>query len=117
VGISLYSFAEVIAMGASDDSAVSFDEPKADSIFIFSYTSGTTGNPKAVMLTHKNIIASASCPIYIGVVLDNKDTIISYLPYAHSFGQFLFVTSLIRGLRIGYYSGDPLKLLDDLQAL
>jgi long-chain acyl-CoA synthetase len=42
---------------------------------------------------------------------------ISYLPYGHTFEQNLFVNSLFTGFSHGYYSGDPLKLLDDIQML
>jgi long-subunit acyl-CoA synthetase (AMP-forming) len=49
----------------------SFEEPNADTIYIFSYTSGTTGDPKAVMLSHKNILASATSIIYFGAEVSN----------------------------------------------
>ena len=42
---------------------------------------------------------------------------ISYLPLAHSFEKVLFTAALLVGVSIGYYSGDPLKLLDDLSEL
>jgi long-chain acyl-CoA synthetase len=42
---------------------------------------------------------------------------ISYLPLAHSFEKALFTAALLIGVSIGYYSGDPLKLLDDLAEL
>jgi long-chain acyl-CoA synthetase len=42
---------------------------------------------------------------------------ISYLPLAHSFEKVLFTAALLVGVSIGYYSGDPLKLLDDLAEL
>ena len=108
--------AEVIEVGASAGS-VSLKEPTADSIYMFCYTSGTTGDPKAAMLSHSNLLAAAAASILTGVTIDNTSTIISYLPLAHSFEKFLFITALIGGGRIGYYSGDPLKILDDLQVL
>jgi long-chain acyl-CoA synthetase len=42
---------------------------------------------------------------------------ISYLPLAHSFEKAMFSMCLLSGMKIGYYNGDPLKLLDDLKAL
>lgn len=49
--------------------------------------------------------------------LREDDTSISYLPYAHIFEQCNFIFSIARGYSHGYYSGDPLKLLDDIQTL
>jgi len=52
---------------------------------MFCYTSGTTGDPKAAKLTHKNIMAVCTSANYAGVAFYNYDTMISYLPLAHSF--------------------------------
>jgi long-chain acyl-CoA synthetase len=92
--------------------------PKADDVYMFCYTSGTTGDPKAAMLTHKNIM-SAACSVFNvgGVHFNDQDCVISYLPLAHSFEKCLFVTCCTSGMAVGYYSGDPLKLLDDLKVL
>ena len=45
------------------------------------------------------------------------EAILSYLPYTHSFEQALFSLSLYIGLRIGYYQGNPLKLVEDCSVL
>ena len=52
----------------------------------------------------------------------NTDTqagepVISYLPFTHSFEQGMFSLSLYRGLKIGFYQGNPLKLVEDCAAL
>ena len=92
--------------------------PKADDIYMFCYTSGTTGDPKAAMLTHRNLVSAASATFSVGgISFGPGDVTISYLPLAHSFEKVLFTTTCICGMAIGYYSGDPLKLLDDLKAL
>ena len=84
---------------------------------MFCYTSGTTGDPKAAKLTHKNIIASATASKFGGIHCDENDCYISYMPLAHSFEKCLFVMALIRGIRIGYFGGDVLKLTEDCEIL
>ena len=41
----------------AEDERVKFDEVTPDTLFTISYTSGTSSNPKGVMLTHKNIMS------------------------------------------------------------
>lgn len=50
------------------------------------YTSGTTGNPKGVILTHGNI-ASNVCAVHELIPVANDDRSLSFLPWAHVFGQ------------------------------
>lgn len=93
-------------------------KPKTDDIYMFCYTSGTTGDPKAAMLSHKNLLSAASATMQVGGInFGDDDCMISYLPLAHSFEKCLFTACLLSGMKIGYYNGDPLKLLDDLKAL
>ncbi|MBC7372082.1 MAG: long-chain fatty acid--CoA ligase [Bdellovibrionaceae bacterium] len=50
------------------------------------YTSGTTGTPKGVVITHTQIISEvAEAFTMFGV--DDKDVSLSFLPYAHVFGR------------------------------
>ena len=51
------------------------------------------------------------------VNLDENDVSISYLPYGHTFEQCIFMLSIARGFSHGYFSGNPLKLMEDLQVL
>jgi len=119
VGIKVYHINEVVEEGRKHMKLdLEATKPKADDIYMFCYTSGTTGDPKAAMLSHGNLIAAASATFYVGgITFCQEDVIISYLPLAHSFEKCLFTVACVRGMSIGYFSGDPLQLLDDLKAL
>jgi len=41
------------------------------------------------------------------------EVVVSYLPYTHSFEQILFAFAIFSQFRIGFYSGDPLRLVED----
>ncbi len=60
--------------------------PKAADIAGFIYTSGTTGNPKGVKLSHKNIACNVSA-MHEVFPMSTEDRSLSFLPWAHSFGQ------------------------------
>ena len=112
VGLKLFSLQYLIDEGALATD-VKLIEPTPESVYMFSYTSGTTGDPKGVILTHKNILAECVHPERKGFDPNEHDTIISYLPYAHSYEQDCFCLALTFGMRIGYYSGDVLKIRED----
>ena len=50
-------------------------------------------------------------------VLREGDAIISYLPYPHAFEQALLTMSMLLGLKVGYYCGNPMKLFEDCSIL
>ena len=57
-GIKVHTFAAVMQAGeATGESAPAFEESTKDDFYMFSYTSGTTGDSKGVMLTHNNIMS------------------------------------------------------------
>lgn len=74
----------------------------ADSTAVLIYTSGTTGTPKAVELTHKNILANLG-GIASALGFDHKDTFLSVLPLHHTFEATCgFLTPLMSGASVVY---------------
>lgn len=51
------------------------------------YTSGTTGDPKGVMLTHKNIYSNIQAISEYKMLTEKKDRLLSILPLTHIFEQ------------------------------
>ena len=63
---------------------VSFDP--ATHLAVLPYSSGTTGRPKGVMLTHRNLVANiAQAEANIGMVPD--DRVLAVLPFFHIYGM------------------------------
>lgn len=120
-GLTLHTMESVIFAGreAFKNGTVQMNEPTPDMCSAFSYTSGTTGDPKGVKLTHKMLVLAAAavnvrCEPH---ELTEKDCYISYLPAAHSFEQCLFAFSCNTGCKIGFFGGNVLKLTEDMGVL
>ena len=58
--------------------------PQADDLAAIVYTSGTTGKPKGVMLTHRNVVSDVKAVLErIAPTVD--DVFLSFLPLSHTF--------------------------------
>jgi long-chain acyl-CoA synthetase len=73
----------------------------ADDSFTFVYTSGTTGPPKGVVLTHKNIIWECDSMKDVLPVGEDDEQLL-FLPMAHIFAKILEWTSIAKGCRIAF---------------
>jgi long-chain acyl-CoA synthetase len=113
-GVKLISYSKLISQGRS--SLQPFCPPKPEDVATICYTSGTTGTPKGVVLTHGNLIASAA-GFCRAIKFNSSDVYLSYLPLAHIYERTNQFVSLYYGGAIGFYQGDNLKLMDDLAAL
>ena len=68
--------------------------PSKDDVAGLIYTSGTTGNPKGVILTHGNFASNVSA-IHEVHEMEGSDRSLSFLPWAHSFGQTVELHGLV----------------------
>ncbi|MEE9610427.1 MAG: AMP-binding protein [Desulfatiglandales bacterium] len=90
----LLKFAEIEKMGRQFESehATFFEDEinkgKKEDLAIICYTSGTTGNPKGVMLTHENIVRTARSAVQREGLKDTEE-VMAYLPMAW-IGDFIF---------------------------
>ncbi|XP_070264276.1 long-chain-fatty-acid--CoA ligase 1 isoform X3 [Myotis yumanensis] len=120
--------------------------PAPEDLAVICFTSGTTGNPKGAMITHRNIVSDASgfvkvtenivnptpddtlisflplAHMFERVVekvlgLNASDTHISFLPLAHMYEQLMQCVMLCHGAKIGFFQGDIRLLMDDLKVL
>ncbi|KAJ9115720.1 hypothetical protein QFC20_001047 [Naganishia adeliensis] len=82
-----------------------------------SYTSGTTGNPKGVVLTHETVTKGIICQASGMAEVMTDWTLMSYLPLAHILERSLELLAIASGGIIAYSTGDNLKLLEDAQII
>jgi len=78
------------------------------------YTSGTSGTPKGVMLTHRNLVSNALACV-AGFPIEPDDRTISFLPWAHVYGQVVELHILIAAGASTAFNTDTEHLLDDLR--
>jgi long-chain acyl-CoA synthetase len=88
-------------------------EIKEDDVVTILYTSGTTGTPKGVMLTHRNIVSNIIacehlCPV------DHTNCALSFLPLCHSYERMLTYLYMFLGVSI-YYAESMEKIADNLK--
>jgi long-chain acyl-CoA synthetase len=113
-GLRPLTFDDVIALGRA--SPLPHRKPTPDSIYVLSYTSGTTGSPKGAMITHRNIVSEVDCIKQL-CAFTSTDVHISYLPLAHIFEREVVASIMYSGGAIGFYSGDIRSLQTDLAVL
>lgn len=114
-GVKLYSMADVELIGQQNPRP--YVPPTLNDAITINYTSGTTGNPKGVMLTHMNAVCASSCAQMSPMYSTPGDISLSYLPLAHIYARVTEHVQLWSGCAIGYWHGNILELTDDLKQL
>ncbi len=105
------SLKEIVDPETLGKSGQAFDPPSAapDDVAFLQYTSGSTGQPKGVVLSHANLLANIRA---MGDAVDatSKDIFVSWLPLYHDMG-------LIGAWLASMYFGMPLVLMSPLKFL
>ena len=88
-------------------SDVNYPTDNFDDLAIINYTSGSTGNPKGVMLTHLSLSGNVE---FAHTRIPHKpgDTVLSMLPIAHMFGlMFEFLYQVCEGAQVYFLTQAP----------
>ncbi|KNC78520.1 hypothetical protein SARC_09056 [Sphaeroforma arctica JP610] len=113
-GVTLLNFYEVADLGS--ENVLSHDPPTAEDVAVLMYTSGTTGNPKGVQITHRNVMSDV-VSLQERLRVSNQDVHFSFLPLAHIFERVIQALCVSQGCSIGFYQGKLPELMLDIQTL
>ncbi|XP_016066774.1 PREDICTED: long-chain-fatty-acid--CoA ligase 1 isoform X1 [Miniopterus natalensis] len=141
---------EILSMKAMEDlGRANRKKPKPpapEDLAVICFTSGTTGNPKGALITHRNVVSDSSAFVKVtenivspspddtlisflplahmfervvekALTLNASDTHISFLPLTHMYEQLMLCVMLCHGAKIGFFQGDIRLLMDDLKVL
>ncbi|MGC2289245.1 MAG: long-chain fatty acid--CoA ligase, partial [Thermoplasmata archaeon] len=65
----------------------------ATEVAVLQYTGGTTGLPKAAMLSHRNLVANAlQCSAWFNVAAKEREVVLASIPYFHVYGMTVAMT-------------------------
>ncbi|KAL9936351.1 hypothetical protein V8E36_004419 [Tilletia maclaganii] len=100
-GFRLLHLDELIELGKANPAEIR--QPKGEDTACIMYTSGSTGAPKGVILTHSNLIAAVGgVQLLLIDYLRPDDTYIAYLPLAHILEFIVECAMLFMGIPMGY---------------
>jgi long-chain acyl-CoA synthetase len=68
-----------------EEQVAAWERPRPDDVYQLVFTSGTTGNPKGVMLAHNNSLAGVQS--FHGIIKPMEHRLVSLLPLSHSLEQ------------------------------
>lgn len=93
-------FTEIMKQPAGQIKEYDFDFE--EDLALLQYTGGTTGFPKGVMLTHKNLVANAAmCNAWLYKCKPGEETVLGILPFFHVYGMTaVLILSVMQGSKM-----------------
>lgn len=87
-GPSLSDFRETLKCSAPRSGGTySLPLTSPDDLALLQYTGGTTGTPKGVMLTHRNVVANAiQCRVWVPDLQEGHEVFLGAIPFFHVYG-------------------------------
>ncbi len=102
---NVYQFSDLIKRYPAQAPDIHFE---MEDIALFQYSGGTTGTPKAAMLTHRNLVSNAyQMQDWFSARLDHgKERVLGALPFFHVYGMTV-------GMLLAFVSASELVMLPD----
>jgi long-chain acyl-CoA synthetase len=91
---------DVVFAADWEEQIAGWSRPGRDDLFEIVYTSGTTGHPKGVMLSHGNILSTLEATARL--IPPWQHRVVSLLPLSHLFGQLEVLYVLLAGADLLY---------------
>jgi long-chain acyl-CoA synthetase len=111
--MSLQELRQRGAGGDRDELASRQGKVTPEDAYTIVYTSGTTGPPKGVVLTHGNAMSVCRVAEELEFV-SPQETIYLYLPLAHVFALITQLASFDQGTTLVFFGGDTKKILEEI---
>ncbi|KAI2628876.1 long-chain-fatty-acid-CoA ligase [Hypoxylon sp. NC1633] len=107
--LTILSYSDLVALGEANPADPV--PPKATDMCCIMYTSGSSGAPKGVPITHEGIVAGITgLHTVVSETISHRDVILAYLPLAHILEMAVENLVMFIGGTLGY--GSPRTLAD-----
>ena len=113
-GLTIHSFKKLVEEVAEEEvNKLELNLPKPDDLMTICFTSGTTGLPKGVKITHRMIASEMAVLESSNVSLSSNARHLSFLPLAHIMERIVYIGIMTHGARLGFVYGNLKETLAD----